>query len=249
MILAAVLTAAGRRTLLYTSPHVAHVSERIRVDGKAIRTDALERRLGQVRAAVRRLARGGSSERGGHGRASAGDTAFKPTYFEVLTAAALLQARAAKVTAAVFEIGLGGRYDATNIIPAPVAVITGIDRDHTEYLGKSLKKIAWNKAGIIKKDQNVFTLESRAELLGVFRQEARRRGATLIPIPRRCARPSGAAGKKGPAQRWDLNLSVARHMAGGERLPQHLESVPLGLRGPWQGPQAVLAMAAGVMVN
>jgi dihydrofolate synthase/folylpolyglutamate synthase len=262
-MIAAVLTAAGRRTLLYTSPHVAHVSERIRVDGKAIRTDALERRLGQVRAAVRRLARGGSSERGGHGRASAGDTAFKPTYFEVLTAAALLQARAAKVTAAVFEIGLGGRYDATNVIPAPVAVITGIDRDHTEYLGKSLKKIAWNKAGIIKKDQNVFTLESRAELLGVFRQEARRRGATLVQVPGRCARrrQTGVSAHRGPlagsrkridddgggrqalADIWDLDLRSAR-LAGGRRLPERLTGVSLGLHGPRQGPQAVLALAA-----
>jgi dihydrofolate synthase/folylpolyglutamate synthase len=263
-MIAAVLTAAGRRTLLYTSPHVAHVSERIRVDGKAIRTDALERRLGQVRAAVRRLARSGRSERGGHGRASAGDTAFKPTYFEVLTAAALLQARAAKVTAAVFEIGLGGRYDATNVIPAPVAVITGIDRDHTEYLGKSLKKIAWNKAGIIKKDQTVLTLESRAELLTVFRQECRRRGATLVQVPGRCARrrQAGRSSQQGPltggkkrpgdapggsqgrADVWNLDLRVAQRVSGSDRLPGRLAGVRLGLRGPHQGPQAVLALAA-----
>jgi dihydrofolate synthase/folylpolyglutamate synthase len=185
-----------------------------------------------VRAAVNRLSRAGA-----RARARRGEVPFRPTYFEVLTAVALLQARAARVTAAVFEIGLGGRYDATNVIPAPVAVITGIDRDHTEYLGKSLKKIAWNKAGIIKKDQNVFTLESRTELLTVFRQECRRRGATLVQVPGRCAR-------RRQADVWDLDLRLAQRVSGSDRLPGRLAGVRLGLRGPHQGPQAVLALAA-----
>jgi len=232
-MIAAVLTAAGRKTLLYTSPHVASVSERIRVDGKPIRRDALERRLGQVRAAVTRMKRSGR-------------LAQQPTYFEVMTAAALLQARAARVTGAVFEVGLGGRYDATNVIPAAIAVITGIELDHTEFLGTTLKKIAWNKAGIIKKDQTVLTLESRPDLLGVFRRECRLQGAKLIAIPGNSARrlPGPNSPARGQTDRWNMDLGSARRGAAGTLLPERLSGVSLGLRGPRQGPQAVLALAA-----
>ncbi len=222
-MVAATLTAAGERTLLYSSPHVADPRERIRLDGRTIRRDALSRRLAEVRDAVARLRRTRRLSQ-------------QPTYFEVLTAAALLQARAGHATAGVFEVGLGGRFDATNVIPAQVAVITSIDRDHTEYLGKSLARIAWNKAGIIKADQDVLTLEPRRELRRVFRDECRRRGARFTSLSRRIAR------RRGPGT-WDLDLAAARPGAG-RRLPAQLTGVRLGLRGTHQGAQAVLGVVA-----
>jgi len=229
-MVAATLTAAGERTLLYSSPHVADLSERIRLDGRPIRRDALSRRLTEVRVAATRLRRGQRLE-------------HPPTYFEVLTAAALLHARAGHATAGVFEVGLGGRFDATNVIPAQVAVITGIERDHTEYLGTTLKKIAWNKAGIIKADQTVLTLETRPELVNLFRKECRRQGATLVQVPAASAH-GRTAKRRGQARLWDLDLSLARSMEGGRRLPGKLSGVRLGLGGEHQGAQAVLGVAA-----
>ncbi len=222
-MVAATLTAAGERTLLYSSPHVADLRERIRLDGRTIRRDALSLRLAEVRTAVAHLGRGRR-------------LGLQPTYFEVLTAAALLQARAGHATAAVFEVGLGGRYDATNVIPAQVAVITGIDRDHTEYLGKNLTRIAWNKAGIIKREQDVLTLEPRRELLRIFRRECRRRGARFTSLPGSVAR------RHGPGT-WDLDLAAARP-AAGRCLPLRMTGVRLGLRGEHQGAQAVLGVTA-----
>ena len=222
-MVAATLTAAGERTLLYSSPHVADTRERIRLDGRPIRREALSLRLAEVHAAVTRLRRGRRLSQ-------------QPTYFEVLTAAALLQARAGHATAGVFEVGLGGRFDATNVIPAKVAVITGIDRDHTEYLGHTLERIAWNKAGIIKPEQDVLTLEWRRELLRVFRRECRSRGARLTSL-------SGNVARRSRSGRWDLDLTGARPVAG-RRLPAHMTGVRLGLRGEHQGAQAVLGVMA-----
>jgi len=224
-MVAATLTAAGERTLLYSSPHVADLGERIRLDGRPIGRASLRRRLAEIRAAVTHL---GRERRLGQ----------QPTYFEVLTAAALLQARAGHATAGVFEIGLGGRFDATNVLPAQVAVITGIDRDHTEYLGNSLRRIAWNKAGIIKSEQDVYTLESRRALLRVFRAECRSRGARFTSLPGDVAQRSGIG-------TWDLDLAGARPVAG-HRLPARLGGVRLGLRGERQGAQAVLGVTAAI---
>ena len=132
-MVASVLTASGRRTGLYTSPHLVRFSERIQVDGREIADDELARAMERVRPAL--------------------DKFPEATYFEVATLVALRHFVDAGVEIAVLEVGLGGRLDATNVFEKPlVTVITNISLEHTEVLGKTVDAIAREKAGILRHD-------------------------------------------------------------------------------------------------
>src|SRR5262249_26514705 len=124
-MVAAMLRAAGLRTGLYTSPHLARVTERIRLDGAEVGRDSF---AGRYERAV--------------------DESM--TFFEQLTVVALVTFAEEGVDATVLEVGLGGRLDATNVVDADVAVVTGVALDHEEGLGDSLEAIAREKAGIFK---------------------------------------------------------------------------------------------------
>jgi dihydrofolate synthase/folylpolyglutamate synthase len=103
-----------------------------------------------------------------------------PSYFDICVAIALLYFKQQKCDWVVMEVGLGGRYDATNCIPAPkITVITSIDYDHTNVLGKTLTKIAHDKAGIVKAGSHVFTAEQRPHLRRIFQQVAQDTKASL----------------------------------------------------------------------
>ena len=141
--LASLLTAAGFRCGLYTSPHLEHVEERLRIDGEAIGEAELGSRLRRVLAAA--------------GPAP-------PTYFESLTAAAWLHFAAHEVDAAVFEVGLGGRLDATNVSEPVLSVITQVARDHSRQLGWTLTSIAGEKAGVMRPGRKCLTWRSRPEV-------------------------------------------------------------------------------------
>ena len=141
-IIDALLTALHRRTGRTTSPHLQSAVERISIDGKPITPGPLRRDLPRDRT-VRRTRR--PAVRGGRW---AGPRMSK---FEVVTAMAFAAFADAPVDVAVIEVGLGGRWDATNVVDAPVAVITPIGIDHTEYLGDTIAEIAAEKAGIIVK--------------------------------------------------------------------------------------------------
>ncbi|MBN2057414.1 MAG: bifunctional folylpolyglutamate synthase/dihydrofolate synthase [Candidatus Saganbacteria bacterium] len=162
-MIASILKQAGYRVGLYTSPHIYDYTERIKVNGQEISKQALSSALQKVRRAAR-----GSKE--------------QPTVFEVLTAAAFLFFSQKKIDIAVLEVGLGGRLDATNVVYPLVSVITNIDLEHTEVLGKSLKKIATEKAAIIKPGVPVVTAEKKAEPLNVIRRSAQKAGATLVQV-------------------------------------------------------------------
>ncbi len=139
--LTSVLTVAGYRVGCYTSPHLISWQERITIDRVPIPEDELVQVLQQVQAAIppevadsRLLSR-----------------AEVPTQFEVITAAAWVYFAQQKVDIAIIEVGLGGRLDATNVVDSPlVSVITSISLEHTQQLGDTLAKIAFEKAGIIK---------------------------------------------------------------------------------------------------
>ena len=117
-----VLRASGLRVGRYTSPHLVHVGERIAVGGRAISSRALDREVARVRAAAEALA----ADR---------TLPAQPTFFEVLTAAALLHFQRARVDVAVLEVGMGARLDATNVVDPLCSAIVTIDRDHEAYLG------------------------------------------------------------------------------------------------------------------
>ena len=131
-----ILIEAGYKTGLYTSPHLERYNERYKINNEEISDDAFGEYIERVKLCA-------DDMDGGTGR---------PTVFEQLTAAAFLYFADQKVDYAVIEVGLGGRFDATNVIKKPVlSVITSISLDHTEFLGNTIESIAFEKGGIIKK--------------------------------------------------------------------------------------------------
>jgi dihydrofolate synthase/folylpolyglutamate synthase len=135
-MLDAMARAAGIKTGLYTSPHLVSITERIRLDGADITPERFAQLATQVRAASLDIER---------------DTNALPTFFEQVTANALVAFREARVELAILETGLGGRLDATTAARAPFAAITPVALDHQEYLGHTLAAIAAEKAAIIRR--------------------------------------------------------------------------------------------------
>jgi dihydrofolate synthase/folylpolyglutamate synthase len=147
----AIFRAHGLRTGLYTSPHLVSLLERIRLDGDPVAESLFVRTLNRMRPALDRL---------------------RPTFFEIMTAAAFRIFADRRVGVAVVEVGLGGRLDATNLIRPSAAAIARIDYDHMDRLGSTLGAIASEKAGIIKTGVPCFTTETRPAALGVIRRKA-----------------------------------------------------------------------------
>ena len=134
--LASVLSGAGRRTGLFTSPHLVDITERFQIDQEPVSHERFTEAFVRVKKEVDGMIRDGFAH---------------PAYFELLFAAGLLIFDAAGVEYLVLETGLGGRLDATNLVEHPIAcVLTTISLDHMEYLGDTVAKIAAEKAGIIK---------------------------------------------------------------------------------------------------
>jgi dihydrofolate synthase / folylpolyglutamate synthase len=158
------LRAAGLRTGLFTSPHLAEPTERIRIDGEPVSPGRFSAAFDGVHRAVERLI-------------SAGEIDMHTTYFETVTAMAMTVFAEEAVDAVVLEVGLGGRLDATNVVRPAVAVITQVDFDHEAYLGRSIEAITGEKAGILKagvpavfarqRAEAGAVLEARAEELGI----------------------------------------------------------------------------------
>ena len=166
------LRAAGRRTGLYTSPHLVEPTERIRIRGEPVSPEAFAAAFRQVHRAAEQLVRDGAIEQ-------------HPTYFETVTAMAFLLFRELGVEIGVIEVGLGGRLDATNVIQPRVAVITPVDFDHEKYLGKGLDSIATEKAGILKPAALAVFAPQRAEVAPVLEAQARARGVSPVWVGQR----------------------------------------------------------------
>lgn len=154
-LIAASLQSAGLRTGLYTSPHLVDFRERIRVNGEMIPEDRVVRFVEENRAFL---------------------DALKPSFFETTMALAFQYFAEQQVDIAVIEVGLGGRLDSTNIITPLLSVITNIGLDHTEFLGDTLPKIAFEKAGIIKPGVPCVIGETDPETMPVFLDRARECG-------------------------------------------------------------------------
>ncbi len=167
-MLASSLTEAGYKTGLYTSPHLIKFNERIRLDGKPISDKDLADATVKVKRAMEK----------------SGLPSHHPTFFEFATAAAFLHFAAKKTDIAVIETGMGGRWDATNIVRPLVSIITNVELDHTETLGPTLEKIAFEKAGIIKRGAPVVTAEEKQEALAPVIKAAKEKGTPLYRLGR-----------------------------------------------------------------
>jgi dihydrofolate synthase / folylpolyglutamate synthase len=168
-ITSALLSATGLSVGTYTSPHLQNVRERIALSGEPISEDAFGDLFDHVFPFVQLV-----QEQLGE----------QLTFFEVLTAMFFLCAAETPVDVAVVEVGLGGRWDATNVVQAPVSVITNIGLDHVELLGRNAETIAREKSGIIKPNAQVVTAERKPNVLEVIRSEAATQGAEVSEIGR-----------------------------------------------------------------
>jgi dihydrofolate synthase / folylpolyglutamate synthase len=162
-----VLRRSGRRTGLYTSPHLCSFRERIRIDGRPIGEVDLLRSAQRLWPVIE---------------------AEGPSFFEATTAVALLALAEAGVEDAVIEVGLGGRLDSTNVVEPAVVIITNVSLDHVQLLGPTLAHVAREKAGIIKTAAPVITAEYGSEAASIFRSAAEAAGAPLQEL-----RPSDVA--------------------------------------------------------
>ena len=161
------LRAAGYRTGLYTSPHLVRLAERIAVAGRPVSESALAAGADGLRALADRLRAAGRLE-------------APPTFFEATTAMALDRFRAAEVQVAVLEVGMGGRFDATNVARPVAVAIPSIDLDHERFLGSTIEEIAFEKAGVIDPGAVVVSGEPKPGAREVLRRVARERGARFV---------------------------------------------------------------------
>jgi len=168
----AMLRAQGLRVGEYTSPHLQRVNERIVVDGEEISDDALSALLAQL-----------VSARDAWLGPASGGTGGGLTYFEVMTAAALLHFSREEVDVIVLEVGLGGRLDATNVVKPAATAIVSVGLDHTEQLGQALGSIAAEKAGIIKPGIPVVVGPLVHSAMRVVRSIAAERNAPMLAPP------------------------------------------------------------------
>ncbi|MBK9181021.1 MAG: bifunctional folylpolyglutamate synthase/dihydrofolate synthase [Acidimicrobiales bacterium] len=212
-ILSRLLEAHGLSVGLYSSPHLERVNERIARNGEPIADDDLVAAIGAV-ALVEPLA------------------GVRPTYFEILTAAGFWWFAEAPVDVAVLEVGLLGRWDATNVADGRVAVVTNVELDHTEYAGPTRADIAREKAGIVKPGATLVQGETDPELAALLRSEARAAGASAV-------------WERGP----DFDCVDSRVAVGGRMLDLRTPAASyteqfLPLHGAHQGDNAAAALAA-----
>ena len=214
-LIASVLIAAGYRTGLYTSPHLITFNERIRIDGRMIGDSDLVRYTKVLRPDIMRS---------------------QATFFEATTAIAFQYFADQNVDVAVIETGLGGRLDATNVITPMLSVITNIDLDHMEYLGPTIKHIAFEKGGIMKPGVPCLTGVRNPVALEELKRCAQRSGAKLIEASQASRLAIGDRSLAG------LRLSI--------RTPRHdYKDLHVSLAGDHQAGNAQLALLAIEMVK
>ena len=166
-LLESILRHAGFRTGLNTSPHLEKINERIRINGAEISDQAFTETLTCIQVLIEELL-------------AAGKLRAHPTYFECVTAMAFEYFARERVDFAVFEVGLGGRLDATNILVPVVTIITRIDFDHENFLGHSLREIAIEKAGILKPGVPLVLAGQQPEAREVILARAKELGCPAI---------------------------------------------------------------------
>jgi dihydrofolate synthase/folylpolyglutamate synthase len=217
-----ILRAAGFRSGRYTSPHLIRLEERMMASGELITPDELAAVVEVVKRHTERL-RGEEI------------LLTEPTFFEIVTACAFEFFRRRDVEVAALEVGMGGRWDATNVAPASLTVITEIGMDHERYLGSTLTEIASEKAATIKDGQPVVAGFLDPVPLEVVRAEATRRGSPLFETEKE-VRIETQLAEKGQQVRLETPRSV-------------YESVHLPLEGVFQAENLAVAVRASEVAS
>ncbi len=164
-----ILRAAGWRVGLYTSPHLVHLGERVQVNRERLTEEEILAFMRELTPLAERI----EAEEGGE---------LRPSFFELMTAMAFLQFTRKACDIAVIEVGLGGEFDATNLVDPAVTTITSIGLDHCEWLGERIEDIARAKAGIVKAGRPLVLGRVPAEAERVIRAMAEQRGAPVRTV-------------------------------------------------------------------
>jgi dihydrofolate synthase/folylpolyglutamate synthase len=217
--LESILRRAGFRTGLNTSPHLVRINERIRVSGEEIGDKAFAEILARLRKAIEKLL--------AEGRLRA-----HPTYFECVTAMAMQYFAEQKVEFGVFEVGLGGRLDATNILQPAVTIVTSVAFDHENFLGHSLREIAGEKAGILKAGVPAIVAGQPPEARAVILARAEKVGAPVVETELAYVlegeKPGGGAGRLSATARENSTgwtCEIAPRLAGRFQLQNALNAL------------------------
>jgi dihydrofolate synthase / folylpolyglutamate synthase len=232
-MIAGILSAAGYRTGLFSSPHLERLEQRFAVDGRPCSADELVALVDRIRPVVKTM----DDE-----AAVAGEPTGGLTFFDITTALALLHFVERQVDAAVVEVGLGGRLDSTNVCLPVVSVVTSISFDHTKQLGNTLASIAREKAGIIKPGVPVVCGVVEPEAQQVIATIAREHGCRLIQAGRDFEfryRPQSHSAFRIPHSA--IGFLDAKASISGEVHAFH--DLPLALRGAHQAANAAVALA------
>ncbi len=209
---------AGIRTGLFTSPHLISITERIKINGEQISEEEFARVTNAVHEAATRLVK-------------RGDLQTLPTFFEQVTAIALLAFQEAKVELAILETGLGGRLDSTTAAKAELVAITPVAMDHEEYLGSTITEIAAEKAAIIRAGVTAVIGPQTSEALNVISSRCDTQGVQPILIQAPTLSPSPSPSVDG---RYEITFETPH---------DRYETVLLGLRGRHQVDNALVAVA------
>lgn len=215
-MVASILTEAGYRTGTYTSPHLEDFRERIRLDGRKIGKEEVAELVSRIQTQVEKMTRSGHPH---------------PTEFEIVTAMAFVYFKESGCDWVSLEVGLGGRFDATNVVTPAVSVITPVSLDHTDRLGNTLGEIAFEKAGIIKPGVPVVAAPQAPEALTVILDRARALGCRVVLVGE------------------DISWRVEAESIRGQEIQVLARETELGrlfvpLAGPHQAVNAVTAVAA-----
>jgi len=167
-MLEAILREAGKRTGLYTSPHLVKLGERVQVNRRLLTEEEIVRYTAELKPMAEAIAAGSPDE--------------QPTFFEFMTAMAFLQFQRRRVDVALVEVGMGGRLDATNVVQPEISVITSIGLDHCAELGNEIAQIAREKAGIVKPGRPVVIGRLPAEAEAAIRAIAAERRAPVHSV-------------------------------------------------------------------
>jgi dihydrofolate synthase/folylpolyglutamate synthase len=219
-ILTAIYKVAGYQVGTYNSPEIVKFNERMRINDNYISDDSLAQLVQEIKPAIKKVE----------------DKLAHPTFFEVVTAIAILYFAQENVDLAILEVGLGGELDATNVGNSLVSVITNVSLDHTKYLGDTVEEIAREKGGIIKPGQSVITAAIKPDVIAVLRELAEHRNAELINI-----------NEEFSWQQEDSNLARQKFsVVGAKRDYKHLK---LSLLGQYQIINTVTSLAVVETLN
>lgn len=208
-----ILRSSGFRTGLYTSPHLIHFNERISVSGENISDSKLSEIAFKIKPIV--------EEMQSHG--------IQCTFFEVTTALAFQFFKESDTDICVIEVGMGGRFDATNVLVPEVSVICNISMDHTEYLGDTIEKIAYEKAGIIKPGVPCVTLNP-SPAFDVISEISEKHGSDLIRV-------------------FPENIKIIKNMPEGLIFSYKGKSYEVSIPGGHQAKNAAMAMEAVALLS